>query len=191
MIGVREPDGRPYDAGAGDVHANPTWRGGFKVPSLRNVGLTPPYMHSGTFDNLYDAAEFYTLGRGHAVPLEEQGRVILHWHIWEPELTGTEIERLVDFLQTLRLVVHAGKSAVFPVRLGVDFVGFRVFPTHRRLRRGNVRRAFRRLRDLRAAYLAGEIPVERMNASVQSWVAHSRYASTYGLRRHLFRQFTF
>ena len=52
--------------------------------------------------------------------------------------------------------------------LGVDFVGFRIFPTHRRLRRQNVRRAFRRMRNLRDAYRAGEIPLDRVNASVQS-----------------------
>ena len=101
VIGVQEPAGRPFDAGAGDVYANPTWRGGFKVPSLRNIALTAPYMHSGTFDNLFDAAEFYTLGRGHALPEEERDRMILHWHIWEPQLTDTEIGRLVEFLQTL------------------------------------------------------------------------------------------
>lgn len=101
VIGVQEPDGRPFDAGAGDVHDNPTWRGGFRVPSLRNVARTAPYMHSGTFDTLYDAAEFYTLGRGHAVPAEERERTLLHWHIWEPQLTDTEIDRLVDFLGAL------------------------------------------------------------------------------------------
>lgn len=47
-------------------------------------------------------------------------------------------QEIIHFLQTLRLTLHEGKSAVFPVHLGVDFVGFRVFPTHRRLRRGNV-----------------------------------------------------
>jgi cytochrome c peroxidase len=101
VIGVQEPDGHPFDAGAADVHDNPTWRGGFKVPSLRNIARTAPYMHSGTFDTLYDAAEFYTLGRGHALPEEEKQRMILHWHIWEPQLTDTEISRLVDFLGTL------------------------------------------------------------------------------------------
>jgi len=38
----------------------------FKVPSLRNVALTAPYMHDGRFDNLTDAVKFmsyYQLGR--------------------------------------------------------------------------------------------------------------------------------
>ena len=35
------------------------------------------------------------------MPEEEADRVIVHWHIWEPQLTATEIDRLVDFLGTL------------------------------------------------------------------------------------------
>lgn len=45
VIGVREPDGRPFDPGAETVYENPGLRGGFKVPSLRNVAQTAPYMH--------------------------------------------------------------------------------------------------------------------------------------------------
>ncbi len=101
VIGVRDPEGVPFDAGAQDVTGNPGLRGGFKVPSLRNVSQTAPYMHSGTFTDLRDAAEFYTLGRGHALPDVEKERIIVHWHIWEPGLSDTELDRLVDFLQTL------------------------------------------------------------------------------------------
>ena len=101
VIGVREPDGRAFDPGAEMVYENPGLRGGFKVPSLRNVAQTAPYMHSGTFATLREAAEFYTLGRGHALPDEEKERVSVHWHIWEPNLTHDELDRLVDFLGTL------------------------------------------------------------------------------------------
>lgn len=101
VIGVRDPEGHPFDAGAETVTGNPGMRGGFKVPSLRNIEMTAPYMHSGTFGTLRDAAEFYTLGRGHALPEEEKGRMLVHWHIWEPQLTDDELDRLVDFLRTL------------------------------------------------------------------------------------------
>lgn len=101
VIGVRDPGGLPFDAGAEAVTGNRGLRGGFKVPSLRNVARTAPYMHSGAFATLHEAAEFYTLGRGHALPDEEKGRMIVHWHIWEPRLTDDELDRLVDFLATL------------------------------------------------------------------------------------------
>ena len=71
----------------------------FKVPTLRNIELTAPYMHSGRFATLREAAAFYTGGRGHAVPDGEDLKI--HWHIWEPNLTEDELDRLVDFMKTL------------------------------------------------------------------------------------------
>jgi cytochrome c peroxidase len=101
VIGVPEAPGQPFDAGAESVFHNPTWRGGFKVPSLRNIAQTAPYMHNGAFSNLREASEFYTKGRGHALPEAEKARMTLHWHIWEPKLNEMELDRLVDFMQTL------------------------------------------------------------------------------------------
>ncbi len=99
VIGTPEPPGMDFDPGAGPVMNEPSQRGGFRVPSLRNVALTAPYMHSGRFATLREATEFYTKGRGHAVPAGEDLKI--HWHIWEPQLTDYELDRLVDFMRTL------------------------------------------------------------------------------------------
>lgn len=99
VIGAPEPEGRPLDIGAEKTFNAPQLRAGFKVPTLRNIALTAPYMHSGLFDNLRDTAEFYNKGRGHAVP--EGETLQLHWHITSPDLTDYELDRLVDFLGTL------------------------------------------------------------------------------------------
>jgi cytochrome c peroxidase len=99
VIGVPEPEGKPLDPGAQVPYKEKSLRGGFKVPSLRNITKTAPYSHSGVFENLEEAIRFYTLGRGHAVPENED--LTIHWHIWEPQLTEDEIDRLVDFLHTL------------------------------------------------------------------------------------------
>ena len=99
VIGTPEPSGLPFDAGAEIPFDDKSRRGGFKVPSLRNIERTSPYMHSGRFKTLRETVAFYTEGRGHAVP--ENEALILHWHIWEPELSDYELDRLVDFLKTL------------------------------------------------------------------------------------------
>lgn len=99
VIGSPEPDGLPLDPGAQEPFNDKTLRGAFKVPSLRNIAKTAPYMHSGKFETLRETVQFYTDGRGHAVPEDEE--LIIHWHIWEPNLTDYELDRLVDFLQTL------------------------------------------------------------------------------------------
>ena len=99
VLGTPEPDGRALDPGAEVPYNDGSLRGAFKIPSLRNVAKTAPYMHSGRFKTLRETVEFYTKGRGHAVP--EGENLYLHWHIWEPDLSDTELDRLVDFLQTL------------------------------------------------------------------------------------------
>ncbi|SIQ91797.1 cytochrome-c peroxidase [Maribacter ulvicola] len=99
VIGSPEPNGLPLDPGAQVPFKDTTLRGAFKVPSLRNIAKTAPYMHSGKFKTLRETVEFYTQGRGHAVPKDEN--LIIHWHIWEPELSNYELDRLVDFLKTL------------------------------------------------------------------------------------------
>ncbi len=99
VIGMPEPPGRTFDPGAGATPGNSALRGGFRIPSLRNVALTAPYGHAGQFATLRDTVAFYTGGRGHAVPRGET--LHLHWHIWEPKLSSRELDRLVDFLQTL------------------------------------------------------------------------------------------
>lgn len=99
VLGTPEQEDLPFDPGAEKIFNDTSMRGGFKVPTLRNIAKTAPYMHSGKFATLKEVVEFYNKGRGHAVPLNE--KLSLHWHIWEPNLTATEIERVTDFLQTL------------------------------------------------------------------------------------------
>lgn len=99
VIGTPEPNGLPLDPGAEEPFQDKTLRGAFKVPSLRNIEKTAPYMHSGNFETLRETVEFYTKGRGHAVPENED--LIIHWHIWDPQLSDYELDRLVDFLKTL------------------------------------------------------------------------------------------
>ncbi len=99
VIGTPEPAGRPLDTGAEQVFGSPKMKAGFKVPTLRNIARTAPYMHSGRYGSLKEAVAFYSGGRGHAVP--EGVDLHIHWHIWEPDLTDTEVDRVVDFLGAL------------------------------------------------------------------------------------------
>jgi cytochrome c peroxidase len=53
----------PYiDKGVGDLTGQPADEGFFKVPSLRNIELTAPYMHDGRFATLEEVVEFYNSG---------------------------------------------------------------------------------------------------------------------------------
>ena len=58
-IGVRPPN---EDLGRALVTGNPGDNGRFKVPSLRNVELRPPYFHDGSAATLADVVAFYNRG---------------------------------------------------------------------------------------------------------------------------------
>ena len=96
-------------------------------------------------------------------------------------------ERLAE----LRLTLHAERAQVFPVTAGFPWLGFRVFPDHRRLKRENVKAFAHRLRQQRAAYRAGEISLGEIRQSLQAWIAHASHADTYQLRRSLFKRVIF
>jgi cytochrome c peroxidase len=48
------------DKGRYDITKDPADLGKFKVPGLRNVALTAPYMHNGMFETLEEVVDFYS-----------------------------------------------------------------------------------------------------------------------------------
>lgn len=94
----------------------------------------------------------------------------------------------------LRLKTNA-KTQVFPVEgwfgRAVDFLGYRIWTTHRRLRKSSISRITRTLRRLKKQYAAGKVALEKVRQSITSWVAHASHAETYGLRKRLLGSFAF
>jgi len=89
---------------------------------------------------------------------------------------------LVDRLAALRLTIHPGAHPR-PVTEGIPFLGFILFPTHRRLKRRKVVHYRRRLKNIRQAYRNGTVSLEQVAASIRGWINHARFGDTWGLRR--------
>ena len=70
--------------------------GAFKVPTLRNIALTAPYMHDGSLATLADVVQFYAAGGGHAFGNEEIDVFVQGF-----EMTEQEKADLVAFLYAL------------------------------------------------------------------------------------------
>jgi cytochrome c peroxidase len=58
------------DLGRGFVTGNPSDNGKFKVPTLRNIVLTAPYMHDGRFASLDEVIEHYSSGVTHSATID-------------------------------------------------------------------------------------------------------------------------
>lgn len=55
-------NGTALDEGLGSVTKNESDRGRFRVPTLRNVAVTGPYMHDGSFATLEEVVDHYSAG---------------------------------------------------------------------------------------------------------------------------------
>jgi hypothetical protein len=93
-------------------------------------------------------------------------------------------ERILKRLEKFRLTLHEESAYPKPVTEGIPFLGFQIFPDHRRLkpRKGY---AFRR----KLAHLIKVAPQEKIKASVQGWLNHARYGDTFGLRVSMLSEF--
>jgi hypothetical protein len=87
-------------------------------------------------------------------------------------------------MERMRLSLHPN-AAPRPVTEGFTFLGFQIFPQHRRLKRQKGLYYQRKLRSLRAEYAGCRLPFTELTASVQGWSNHVRYGNTIGLRKSL------
>ena len=113
------PDGAAFvDRGLGGVLGKTGEMGKFKVPTLRNVALTGPWMHNGYFTELRAAVDFYNSRdvkpacRGEFVsdraawrqrcwPVPEVAANVNRDELGKLELDERDIDDLVAFLHTL------------------------------------------------------------------------------------------
>ncbi|EMJ89944.1 di-heme cytochrome C peroxidase [Leptospira meyeri serovar Semaranga str. Veldrot Semarang 173] len=96
-IGVLDSGERDY--GRETITGQDLLRGSFRVPSLRNIAKTAPYMHAGNLETLEEVVNFYNEGggRGNGAPSDLR----IHWHVRKMGLSQNEITSLISFLMTL------------------------------------------------------------------------------------------
>lgn len=97
-----------------------------------------------------------------------------HWH-----------DSVRDYLYTLRLHIHSGAHPK-PVSEGVSFLGFRLFPEKRRLKKRKGIQYQRHLKQLLINYQKGISERDEVLDSIFAWNNHVSYASTIGLRKQIF-----
>ncbi len=100
-------------------------------------------------------------------------------------------QEIENYLTSLRLKLHPVKSQLFETKQGANFLGFRVLPDQVRVRNDNLRRSRLRIRQLQYDYRYGQISLEKLVQSLQSWEAHLMHGNTYRLRRDIFETWTF
>ncbi len=94
-------------------------------------------------------------------------------------------DQIVGYLDALRLKLHPRKCRVHRVDEGVCFLGYRMYPNHRILKKQNTLYFRRKLKKMQHGYHQGRIGADTVKQSIQSWIAHASHADTYRLRRRI------
>ncbi|WP_315816281.1 hypothetical protein [Paraflavitalea speifideaquila] len=85
------------DNGIGEITGLAKDQGTFKIPTLRNIDLTAPYMHDGRFSTLEQVMEHYRVG---AKVHPNKGIQIPNGG-YKGVLTATDIANAIAFMRTL------------------------------------------------------------------------------------------
>jgi hypothetical protein len=91
--------------------------------------------------------------------------------------------QMIAHLKELRLTLHENQAQSRPVETGVSFLGFKVFPDHRLLKRCNGVNYQRRLKIIAQSCREKTPGIPALQASLQGWLNHASYGDTWGLRQ--------
>ncbi len=89
------------DLGLGAIVHRESENGKFKVPTLRNVALTPPYFHNGVFKTLEEVVRFYNSRDTGKFGAPEYPENVNKEELGNLKLTDRDITDLVAFMKTL------------------------------------------------------------------------------------------
>lgn len=101
------------DIGREEVTLNPADKGKFKVPSLRNIAITPPYMHDGRFQTLEEVIDHYNEGIQASITADPTVLNTIDTGLF---LEEQDKQDLINFLKTLtdqRFVSNPAYSSPF------------------------------------------------------------------------------
>lgn len=144
------------------------------------IGLPIGSLTSQIFANLYTGA---TLDRHLQQTLGED-----YWYRYMDDIVvlGHSSEHLravkasIEGFSRDTLGLRFSKWQIAPVSRGVNFLGYRIWATHKLLRHDSVKRARRKIAAYRAA---GD--VEKLSAFIPAWLGHASFADSANLLRSL------
>lgn len=112
--------------------------------------------------------------------------IILHESKQELQELKEEI-RL--FLVSIKLTLHPKKANISPVRLGIDFLGYRIFNNYRLVRKSTVKRFLKNVKGKIKNYDLEFMSFDKLMESFNSWEAYMAHANSYRLKQSLYSSY--
>lgn len=112
--------------------------------------------------------------------------IVLHSSKGELLKILKEIDAYLSFELHLQL---NNKTAIRPINTGIEFVGYRVWPTHVKISKKTSKKMKRRLKYVKKAYARDELNLEQAKSSLMSYLGLLKHADCYNLKEKILKDF--
>jgi retron-type reverse transcriptase len=89
----------------------------------------------------------------------------------------------------LFLELHQDKSKILPINKGIEFLGMRIFPYHRLLKKKNLRKFQKKSILINKNFFENKIDYDKVYDFFEGWCAYAKNASTYKLRKNVLQNY--
>ncbi|MBS3162663.1 hypothetical protein J4467_01955, partial [Candidatus Woesearchaeota archaeon] len=108
------------------------------------------------------------------------------WKVTREEVTANESHNSKkELYEHLEIELHSAKSKVIPINNGIQFLGYRIFPNHKLLKKPNLRKFYCRLFEQINLYKNNLLNFDKIYNSYLGWQGYAQQANTYFLRKDI------
>lgn len=93
---------------------------------------------------------------------------------------------IITYLATVRLIPHPDKTQIHQTKSGVPFLGFRVYPHYRVVRKEKIRRYRRYLKYNLSLKKLGKLQPQTLEDQLNAWLGHIRFGQSNRLEYEVF-----
>jgi hypothetical protein len=94
-------------------------------------------------------------------------------------------KNIEDFLNSNLKLELNDKSRYYPCKMGVNFCGYRIFPTHKLLRLSSKKKIKSNVKKWNALYKNKCLNLPYTMQSLTSWIGHSSHCNSYKLQQKI------
>ena len=97
-------------------------------------------------------------------------------------------EKIKKYLKKLKLELHPDKSVILPLRDGLTFLGYRIFYHYKLLRKNNLMKFNRDIKERIASYEKDKNQgFDEIFKSLKGWFGYAMWADTYKFRKNILK----
>lgn len=93
--------------------------------------------------------------------------------------------------EKLDLKMNKNKTKIFPLKQGINMVGYKIWPTHMLLRNSSKKRIKQKLSKFKDLLINGKISKEKVEQILNSWKGHADHASSENFYQYLENRFDY